>query len=38
MITLANLLKRWSRHHEPSSVPAALLRDIGLSKVLIEFT
>jgi hypothetical protein len=38
MTTLVNFLRRLSHHHEPASVPEALLRDIGLSKVLIEFT
>jgi hypothetical protein len=38
MTTLVNFLRRLSRHHEPCSMPQALLRDIGLSRVLIEFT
>ena len=38
MTILVKFLKRLSCHYEPSSVPEALLRDIGLSRVLIEFT
>ena len=38
MTTLVNFLRHLSQHHEPSSVPEAVLRDIGLSRVLIEFT
>jgi hypothetical protein len=38
MTSLVNFLRRLSHHHEePASVPEALLRDIGLSRVLIEF-
>jgi hypothetical protein len=38
MTTLVKLLKRLRRHHERSPVADQLLRDIGLSRVLIEFT
>ncbi len=37
MTTLVNFLKRLSHHHGPASVPEALLRDIGLFRVLTEF-
>jgi hypothetical protein len=38
MTTLVNFLKRLARHHERFAVADQLLRDIGLSRVLIEFT
>jgi hypothetical protein len=38
MTTLVKFLKLLSRHHEHSPVPDGLLRDIGLSRILIEFT
>jgi hypothetical protein len=37
MTTLVSFLKRLSPHREPYWMPEALLRDIGLSRVLIEF-
>jgi uncharacterized protein YjiS (DUF1127 family) len=37
MTSLVNFLRRLSQHYEPASVSEALLRDIGLSRVLIEF-
>ena len=38
MTTLVKFLKRLSGHHERSPLADRLLRDIGLSRVLIEFT
>ena len=37
MITFIHLLKRLIRHHQLSPVPDTLLRDIGVSKMLVDF-
>jgi hypothetical protein len=37
MITFIHFLKRLIHHNEVCPVPDALLRDIGLSRLLVEF-